>query len=269
MDDTSRVGIKFFRNNYAPITGDDHAAQTFNFLTALASTRVYSTTLRAYGAETAGFSNFIGVTHDGTDGSIITGAGDLILTPATAKTGMGTTTPRGKLEITGDTSVTSNSVVIAPTTSGNRTLWIDGNTLNARFTNQNAVSVLAPILLQSESGAGNVGIATTTATSTLDVYGSVSTRVTTITATTTLDSTYSTVRVDTTSTSVGVNLPPVAGACGRNYFISKKNSGSLPLTIDASGSELIAGSLTQTITSQHTSLHLQAACDDKSWLILN
>lgn len=115
---------------------------------------------------------------------------------------------------------------------------------------------------------GLVGIATTSPASTLDVYGSFATRVTTITATTTLDSTYSTVRVDTTTTSVGVNLPAVAGVCGRHYFIVKKNSGSLPLTIDASGSETIAGSLTQTITSQHTSLHLQAACDDSSWLIL-
>lgn len=115
---------------------------------------------------------------------------------------------------------------------------------------------------------GLVGIATTSPASTLDVYGSFATRVTTITATTTLDSTYSTVRVDTTSNAVGVNLPPVAGACGRHYLISKKNSGSLPLTIDGSGSETIAGSLTQTITSQHTSLHLQATCDDNSWLIL-
>ncbi|MCZ2339736.1 MAG: hypothetical protein LC127_16435 [Chitinophagales bacterium] len=116
---------------------------------------------------------------------------------------------------------------------------------------------------------GLVGIGTTTVTSTLDVYGSFATRVTTITATTTLDSTYSTVRVDTTSNAVGVNLPAVAGACGRHYYVVKKNSGSLPLTIDASGSETIAGSLTQTITSQHTSLHLQATCDDNSWLILN
>jgi len=173
MDDGARVLIKFLRNNYAPFTGDDHAAQSFNFLTALASTRVYSATVRAYGSESGGFANYIGMTHDGTDGSIITGAGDLILTPATAKTGMGTTTPRGKLEITGDTSVTSNSLVVAPTTSGNRTLWIDGNNIDVRFTNQNIVSSVAHLLLQSAGGAGNVGVGTTSPYAKLSVSGEI------------------------------------------------------------------------------------------------
>lgn len=116
---------------------------------------------------------------------------------------------------------------------------------------------------------GMVGVGTTTATSTLDVYGSFGGRVTLITSTTTIDSTYYTIRADTTSNAVGVNLPAVSGVCGRHYYIVKKNSGGGPITIDPSGSELIAGTTTQALTTQHGAIHIQAACDDSSWLILN
>ncbi len=116
---------------------------------------------------------------------------------------------------------------------------------------------------------GMVGVGTTTATSTLDVYGSFGGRVTLITSTTTIDSTYYTIRADTTSNAVGVNLPAVSGVCGRHYYIVKKNSGGGPITVDPAGAELIAGTTTQALTTQHAAMHIQAACDDSSWLILN
>lgn len=75
--------------------------------------------------------------------------------------GIGTTTPRSKLEVAGGTTNAVNSFVLNPSSSGNRSLWIDGNAINARLTNQNIVSSAAHILLQSDSGAGSVAIGTT------------------------------------------------------------------------------------------------------------
>ncbi|EFX60056.1 hypothetical protein DAPPUDRAFT_125666, partial [Daphnia pulex] len=72
MDDTSRVSIKFLRNSFAAFLGDDHTTQSFNFMSALASTRVYTAIVRAYGSETAGFANYTGMTHDGSDGVLNT-----------------------------------------------------------------------------------------------------------------------------------------------------------------------------------------------------
>lgn len=99
MDDTSRPSIKFLRNNFAAFLGDDHANQTFNFMTTLSSTRVFNSTLRAYGSETGGFTKYAGITHDGTVGSVTTGFGDLVLSPATLKVGIGTSSPATELNV--------------------------------------------------------------------------------------------------------------------------------------------------------------------------
>jgi len=48
------------------------------------------------------FANHLLFYHDGTDGHIDTGAGDLILTPATGNVGIGTTTPTYMLDILAD-----------------------------------------------------------------------------------------------------------------------------------------------------------------------
>lgn len=178
----------------------------------------------------------------------------LFIKDTTGNTGIGTSSPYAKLSVVGEAvarNFTATSTTATSTFSGN---VLVGTETTTRFTIQQN---------------GMVGVGTTTATSTLDVYGSFGGRVTLITSTTTIDSTYYTIRADTTSNAVGVNLPAVSGVCGRHYYIVKKNSGGGPITIDPSGSELIAGTTTQALTTQHGAIHIQAACDDSSWLILN
>lgn len=83
-----------------------------------------------------------------------------------------------------------------------------------------------------------VGINTTSPVSTLDVNGSVGSKITTITASTTLDDTYSNVVCNNT-TAIVITLP-LANTCqGRVYNIKKVNSGNV--TVSRSGTNTIDG----------------------------
>jgi len=123
------------------------------------------------GAGTPGDINFYTGTAGASSATTQTGTNRLTIKGNTGNVGISTSTPRGKLEVTGGTANNVNSVVLNPLTSGNRTLWIDGNSLNARLTNQNIVSTAAHILLQSDSGAGYVAIGTTSPTALLHIKG--------------------------------------------------------------------------------------------------
>ncbi|MBX4199172.1 hypothetical protein KW800_02815, partial [Candidatus Parcubacteria bacterium] len=85
--------------------------------------------------------------------------------------GIGTTTPAYKFVVmAGDTTNTSNGFALAPSGSGgNRMLVIDGGKIDVKLTNSNTVSTAAHLVLQSASGAGNVGIVTTNPGKILDI----------------------------------------------------------------------------------------------------
>lgn len=83
------------------------------------------------------------------------------------------------------------------------------------------------------------------------------TRVRTITATTTLTEGDDVVRVDTTSGSVTVNLPPARQVLGHKFLI-KKVAAANTVTVDANGSDTIDGSGTLAWTTQYESYTIVA-----------
>jgi hypothetical protein len=73
------------------------------------------------------------------------------------------------------------------------------------------------------------------------------------------------VECNTTSGSITVNLPAVAGVLGKRFIFVKTN-GSNTLTIDANGSETINGDLTQTITSIYSVIEVLATSG--GWVVI-
>ena len=95
-------------------------------------------------------------------------------------------------------------------------------------------------LLALQANAQNgVGINTTSPVSTLDVNGSVGSKINTITANTTLDDTYSNVVCNNTTT-ITITLPLANTCSGRMYNIKKINTGNV--NVVRGGTNLIDGS---------------------------
>jgi hypothetical protein len=77
-----RPGIQFTNNNIHFIGGDDGSDEYFGIYSAYSNTRTYDAVLRVHGKTSGDWGTFTEVTHDGTNGSISTDFGNLILNPA-------------------------------------------------------------------------------------------------------------------------------------------------------------------------------------------
>jgi hypothetical protein len=170
MDDASRPGIKFLRNNFARFEGDDHAAQLYSFLTTLSSTRVFGATIRTYGPETGGFANYTSITHDGSDGVLATNIGDLVLSPVSLKTGIGTSSPLTELNVAGTLPEITLSDTDASTNLKHWFLEADSGTFAIGTTSDQSVKTNTRTF--SINSSGNVGVGTTTPSAKLDIYNS-------------------------------------------------------------------------------------------------
>lgn len=110
------------------------------------------------------------------------------------------------------------------------------------------------------------GFNTRTPNSTVHISGSISQKSRSVTATTTLDANDYALYADATSGAITVNLPAVAGVLDRIYVIKRINSGANAVTLDASGSETIDGSTTQTLSTQYSFFTIQALA--AGWMII-
>lgn len=110
---------------------------------------------------------------------------------------------------------------------------------------------------------GNFGVNTTTPGSTLAVNGSIGVKRRGVSATSTVSASDYLIGVTSTS-AITINLPAAATAgSGRSYIIKAETTGTPNITLDASGSETIDGSLTRTITTAAGVLRIY--CDGSNW----
>jgi len=118
--------------------------------------------------------------------------------------------------------------------------------------------------LQIDNG-GNLGVHTTSPTSTLHVNGSIASAIRTVSVNATLASTDSAVLVDASGGTITVTLPPAANVEGRIYYIKKKDSSVNTVVIEGDGAETVDGAANAELEVQYQGYRLQS--DGGEWWI--
>ncbi|MBN1827041.1 MAG: hypothetical protein JW958_12350, partial [Candidatus Eisenbacteria bacterium] len=78
---SDRPGIRFENNSLHYITGDDASDEVFYFAGKNSNARSYDAILRVMGSASDSWGTYTEITHDGTDGHVVTDTGDLYLEP--------------------------------------------------------------------------------------------------------------------------------------------------------------------------------------------
>ncbi len=103
VNDIDRLGILFERNNNAIFASDDTQDINYSFMSAFSNSRSWSSSVSVHGQASNNWGAYIQMAHDGTNGSITTDIGDIVLNPA-GNVGIGTASPGSKLEVDFDTA---------------------------------------------------------------------------------------------------------------------------------------------------------------------
>ncbi len=122
---TERPGIQFKNNTSQFISGDDASNELFGFYSKWSNTRTYDAKLRVFGKATNSWGKYIEFTHDGTNATISTDAGNISLEPHGGEvqvTGKVTAPVSGnadmKAYIYGKVSGNNNAVVTSASSGG-------------------------------------------------------------------------------------------------------------------------------------------------------
>lgn len=99
-NDPGRYGIQFSNNILGLFLGDDTQEQQFGFYSGWSANRTNDASIVVFGKATGSWGNYLKLTHDGTNGSVATDAGHLLLAPA-QNVGLGTNNPQAKLHVAG------------------------------------------------------------------------------------------------------------------------------------------------------------------------
>jgi hypothetical protein len=97
----SRPGISFENNNIQFIGGDDESTEVFSITSKFGPTRSYDAEVWIHGRASGSWGNYLGLTHDGTNGKVFTDAGDILFSPASGNVGIGVADPIQSLHVSG------------------------------------------------------------------------------------------------------------------------------------------------------------------------
>ncbi|MGH7454033.1 MAG: hypothetical protein ACRENG_21960, partial [bacterium] len=144
--------------------------QTFGFFSVFSNTRTYNAQIRIYGNANT-WNEYLGLKHDGLNGIVSTDSGGIILSPGSGKVGIGTSSPAGKLDVSGAFYTGGGSIVLRAqdgTNEGgqlrfdgagtNRHFYFDNFTGSLRFISQDSSGESEKIRILNN---GAVGIGTT------------------------------------------------------------------------------------------------------------
>jgi hypothetical protein len=264
MPHLSLVNTDATANNYSTLAFSDHAAGDSP-----------SATIGAlYNNHASDYAHLLFHTR-GTDGFT-----ERIRIESSGNVGIGTTSPATKLHAVGAAMIGSSAANQTNVTLGtggpagtrNLALWYNSGGTNGSVAGDYSVITsgyggvnYSPIALNPFGG--NVGIGTTGPTSTLQVSGSIATKVSTKTSNYTVTTSDSFVLVNATSGAVTVTLPTSVGSDGRQYTIKKTDSTTNPVTVATTSSQTIDGASTYTLTTQFQLLNIIS--DGANWSVLS
>jgi hypothetical protein len=242
--------------------------------TTVASNNLYTVDGTLAGARTV---------TQGANNLTFSGTGNVLLT--SGNVGVGISTPTEKLDVTGNVKfsnalmpnnlpgtagqvLTSAGAGVAPTwttVASNNLYTADGTLAGARTVTQGAnnltFSGTGNVLLTS----GNVGVGTSTPTSSLAINGSISQAVLSVSSSVTLSNTDNIVVCDATTAGLTVTLPTVSTCNGRIYTIKKIDTTNNALTFSVA----IKSSPTETFTSLNYQKTLKIQSDGTNWWLIN
>ncbi|PCI16310.1 MAG: hypothetical protein COB62_08025 [Piscirickettsiaceae bacterium] len=221
--------------------------------------------------------NFIG-TLDAQDWVIRTNNIERMRVLLGGNIGIGESSPTEKLEVAGNIlsdGFTNSFIISDRNTNGNENgLHLRTNGTNFWHIGQRGslnedlffwdVNNATARLFISET-TGNVGIATLSPDSRFEIAGSFGAKITSINSGPYAANDESTILVDAGLGAITVNLPAAATVPDRMYYI-KKTDATNSVTIDASGGELIDGTLTQTLTNQFE--YYRIISDGSAWYVI-
>jgi uncharacterized protein (TIGR02145 family) len=190
-----------------------------------------------------------------------------------AQVGVGTNTPNQALDVeTNDASKTAIDINNTSTGDAVIQLQINGESKFAVGVD-NSDSDKFKISSDSTFGSApaisidntqNVGIATASPISGLDVNTSLGLRVTTITSATTLDNTHNVILCNTGP--YIVTLPNATANAGKVYYIKNIDANGDDITIDGNGAQTIDGATTHVLTTNQQAVRLIS--DGNNWFII-